>query len=288
MAGKPEKRSIDIQITNCSHTYTYPDGKSRRALSRVTFDARQGEYIAVIGANGAGKSTFVRHINGLLLPSAGSVTVGGEDTRKRDTLPGIRRKVAMIFQDPVDQIVGTTVWDDAAFGPENLGWDVSLIKRRVREALTELDLWELREREPHTLSQGQQQRLAIAGALVIGPRWLILDEAGAMLDPDGKRHLREIARDLHNRGMGIIAVTHDMNEAREAERLVVFHRGEIEADGRPEQVFSSPRLSAWGLEKPDVWSLAEEYGDLFPTLTQSSWSLQTVPELANLIAEELE
>jgi energy-coupling factor transport system ATP-binding protein len=238
-------------------TYAYPAAghhagtSEREALLNVSLEIHEGESVAVVGANGSGKSTLARHLNALLLPSRGQVRVAGRDTREVIHHPEIRRTVGMVFQRPDDQVVASVVEHDVAFGPENLGWPRERIRAQVRAALEAVGLWEERLRPPHMLSAGQMQRLAVAGVLAMRPSCIVFDEATAMLDPAGRRAVRELMRDLHQQGLTTISITHLMDEALEADRVIVLHRGEVAFDGTPATVFRrSEELRALGLDVP--------------------------------------
>ncbi len=238
-------------------TYTYPAGTGKPALTGVSLTVRQGEYIAIVGANGSGKSTLARHLNALLLPDTGEVWVNGWNTRDRAHIRDIRRTVGMVFQVPDNQIVATVVEDDVAFGPENLGVPDAELPARVAEALAAVGLAEHAHRASHLLSAGQKQRLAIAAALAMRPLCLVLDEATAMLDPSGKAELLRTVRQLHEAGTTIIAVTHSMSEALEADRVIVLADGRVAAEGTPAQVFADAEmLQRSGLEPPPVAQLS--------------------------------
>lgn len=233
-------------------SFSYPTaGASIPALRHVSLTIDCGETVAVLGANGSGKSTLARMANGLLLPDAGSVTVAGLDTADGAGIREIRQRVAMVMQHPDDQIVATTVEDDVAFGPENLGLARDEIRRRVDEALGAVGLTGLERREPHLLSGGQKQRLAIAGALAMEPHYLVLDEPTSMLDPEGRRDVAEIIARLGHSGRGILLVTHDLTEAARADRTVVLDRGEIVFSGSVHELMQrADLLGEWGLEVP--------------------------------------
>jgi energy-coupling factor transport system ATP-binding protein len=230
-------------------------------LQNIDLAIASGEYLAVIGANGSGKSTLARHLNGLLLPGSGQVIVNGCDTRDEASLSAIRQQVQMIFQEPDAQIIATVVEEDIAFGPENFGVPPDEINRRVEEALKLVDLWELRRRPPHMLSAGQKQRVAIAGALAVHPSTLVLDEATAMLDPHGRDGVLQLLEVLHQQGVTVITITHEMDEAARAERVVVLSEGQIVLQGTPQQVFSQDRvLAEVGLELPLITAVAKHLG----------------------------
>lgn len=239
-----------------SVTYRYP-GAKRDALDGVSFTVAPGECVALLGANGSGKSTAVRLANALLTPSAGVVTVDGRDTADSHETLEIRRSVGMVFQRPDDQIVATAVEDDVAFGPENLGLPRDEIRRRVDEALATVGLSGLERREPHLLSGGQKQRLAVAGAIALGPRYLVLDEPTSMLDPTGRAGLLQLISALRDAGTGILHVTHDLSSVAVCDRVVVLDAGTVVWSGGPAELLArGERLAEWGLEAPVATALA--------------------------------
>jgi energy-coupling factor transport system ATP-binding protein len=251
--------AIIIEVQGLHHTYGGPQGIE--ALRGIDLSIAEGEYVAVVGANGSGKSTLARHFNGLLLPTRGWVRVKGLDTANEVNLREIRQTVQMIFQQPDAQIVATIVEEDVAFGPENFGVAVSELKSRVQAALEQVDMWALRGRPPHMLSSGQKQRVAIAGALAVNPRVLVLDEATAMLDPLGRAAVLDLLRSLHDAGVTIITITHEMEEAAEAGRVIVLEHGKIAMDGAPREVFSRvEELRALDLDIPLPAELALRLG----------------------------
>ena len=256
-----------IRIEKLSHTYHPRGHEVVPALKAVDLAIAAGEYVAVIGSNGSGKTTLALHINAILLPTAGTVTVNGRSTADPEALEEIRGAVGMVFQSPDDQMVATVVEEDVAFGPENLGVEESELETRVREALRRVGMWEERLRPPHQLSEGQKQRVAIAGALAMRPRCLVLDEATSMLDPAGAAEVLEIAESLHRGGMTIITVTHRMEEAARAARVVVLHEGSVVLDGEPEAVFSHRRLREGHLRPPPVARLADRLRARLPRLS---------------------
>jgi len=246
-----------IEIHDLCYTYEQPGSAPIPALSAVSLTIAPAEFVAVVGANGSGKTTLARHLNALLVPNRGRVRVAGLDTADRACWPAIRSQVALVFQRPEDQIVATTVEDDVAFGPQNLGLPTDEIEGRVRWALDTVGLWDLRHRPPHLLSAGQQQRVAIAGALAMRPRCLVLDEATAMLDPVGRREVLELLGRLHAGGMTVILITHWMREAAQAGRVIALSKGQVAYDGPPRQLFADEgRLTALGLEPPPLTALA--------------------------------
>jgi len=231
------------------------------ALRGIDLQIYPGEYVAIIGANGSGKSTLARHLNALLLPSQGRVLAAGvptEDTVRRGEL---RRVVQMVFQQPDSQIVATTVEEDVAFGPENFGVPESEMPGHVQSALETVGMWDLRARPPHRLSAGQKQRVAIAGALALRPRALILDEATSMLDPAGRRAVVEVLRLFQKQGTTLVTITHEMEEAAEASRVVVLQRGQVVMDGDPHAIFGrAAELRSLGLDIPPLADLSTRLG----------------------------
>jgi energy-coupling factor transporter ATPase len=221
--------------------------------------------VAVIGANGSGKSTLLRHLNALLLPDGGDVWIDGCNTKEPEHRQTIRSICGMVFQVPDNQIVGTAVEEDVAFGPENLGLDRGEIERRVHSALRAAGLSALRQREAHQLSAGQKQRLALAGVLAMRPACLMLDEATSALDPAGRRGVLELVRTLHRKGMTILMATHDMDEATMAQRVVVLAEGRIAVQGSPRCVFGrADHLQKMGLGLPTATALAQAIAERVP------------------------
>ncbi|MGB9723497.1 MAG: energy-coupling factor transporter ATPase [Chloroflexia bacterium] len=239
--------------------FTYPSGGegAAPALDGIDLEIRPGEFVALIGPNGSGKTTLARHFNALLLPTSGDVWVRGMNTRNPAFRQEIRRTVAMVFQNPDHQFVATVVEEEVAFGPENLGLPEEELRRRVDWALEAVGLSALRHRSPQYLSGGQKQRLALAGALAMQPQCLVLDEATAMLDPAGRRALLEVVRELHGRGMTVIAITQNMEEVVQAERVIVMAGGRIVLQGPPRQVLAQEEvLYALGLDVPPMVRLS--------------------------------
>jgi energy-coupling factor transporter ATPase len=230
-----------------------------RALDGVTFTVAPGEEVAVVGANGSGKSTLARLANGILLPQSGTVTVDGLATGDATRIRELRELVGIVFQHPDDQIVATSVEDDVAFGPENLGLARDIIRGRVTDALAAVGLTGLEDREPHMLSGGQKQRLALAGALAMLPTYLVLDEPTSMLDPEGRAGVLGIVARLRTEGHGILHITHDLADVAEADRTVVLDTGRVVFDGSPADLFARPDLlGSCGLELPPAAVLAQE------------------------------
>ena len=237
-----------IQIQDIS--YTYPEAQTP-ALDGLTFDLYPGTFTAVLGANGCGKSTLAKHLNAILLPSGGRVLVRGMDTSVPENLIPIRRRVGMVFQNPDNQIVANVVEDDVAFAPENLGVDPEEIRHRVDGALRHVGMYEYRLHAPHLLSGGQKQRIAIAGVLAMQPEVLVLDEPTAMLDPRGRREVVDTVEALcRSDGITVVLITHHMDEAARADRVVLMDRGRIVMDGAPREIF--PQVEALQRLRLDV------------------------------------
>jgi len=232
------------------------------ALREVSLALEPGEIVAVLGANGSGKSTLVRMTNGLLGADSGSITVDGIDTRDQARTRDVRELVGVVFQHPDDQIVATSVEDDIAFGPENLGLPRDEIRRRVDQAIESVGLGGLERREPHLLSGGQKQRLAIAGALAMRPRYVVMDEPTSMLDPEGRSEVLALIGSLRAAGHGVLLVTHDLAEAALADHALVLSKGETVFEGRVEELFGATHdLPAWGLELPPIAVIARTLAD---------------------------
>jgi energy-coupling factor transport system ATP-binding protein len=229
-------------------------------LQGVNLTVRRGEFVAILGANGSGKSTLARHLNALLLPTEGRVLVDGLETKLEANLWPIRDRVGMVFQNPDNQIVAAVVEEDVAFGPENQGLPPEVIRQRVEEALAAVGMLAMRERAPHLLSGGQKQRVAIAGALAVRPTCLILDEPTAMLDPTGRAEVAEVVQRLRAElGMTVVWITHHMDEAVLADRVVVMAEGRVLLEGAPREVFQqTERLKQLRLTLPPAVAAAEE------------------------------
>ena len=250
--------------------FSYPaaEGVTPVVLDGVDLNIRSGSFVAVLGHNGSGKSTLAKHMNAILLPTGGTVYVDGIDTADEDRLLDIRRTVGMVFQNPDNQIVANVVEEDVAFAPENLGVPPEEIRRRVDDALKTVGMYEYREHAPHLLSGGQKQRVAIAGVLAMAPRCIVLDEPTAMLDPVGRREVMDTIKKLNRTaGVTVVLITHHMDEAAQADRLVVMSRGRVVADGTPKEVFSRVEaLKSVGLTVPETvelcWTLRRDGLDL--------------------------
>ena len=251
--------------------YTYPgveDTPGVPVFADLNLTIEEGSFVAVLGTNGCGKSTLAKHFNAILLPSGGKVSVCGIDTANEDRLIAIRRNVGMVFQNPDNQIVANVVEEDVAFGPENLGIASPEIRRRVDSALKQVDMYEYRTHAPHLLSGGQKQRIAIAGVIAMEPKCIVLDEPTAMLDPRGRREVIDtIGRLNREKGITVVLITHHMDEAAKAQRVVVLDKGKVAADGTPKEVFSQVELlHGIGLAAPETvelcWELNQEGYDL--------------------------
>lgn len=244
-------------------SYTDDNGRPLPVLRGVTVDIAKGEYVAVLGHNGSGKSTFAKLLNGILEPDSGELVVAGVDLADKelseDALYALRREVGMVFQNPDNQLVATIVEEDVAFGPENLGIPSAEIRARVDRALEAVGMSSFARHEPHRLSGGQKQRVAIAGILAMKPSLMILDEATAMLDPRGRKEVIETVERLNREeGITVITITHYMNEASRADRVIVIDDGKVLADGTPKEVFSNAEmLTAVGLDVPQCTALTQ-------------------------------
>lgn len=243
--------------------YTYPgveDTPGVAVFKDLNLTIENGSFVAILGSNGCGKSTLAKHFNAILLPTGGKVWVYGMDTADEEKLIQIRRSVGMVFQNPDNQIVANVVEEDVAFGPENLGVASPEIRRRVELALKQVGMYAYREHAPHLLSGGQKQRIAIAGVIAMEPKCIVLDEPTAMLDPKGCREVMETVLRLNReKGITVILITHHMDEAAQAGRVVVLHQGQIAADGTPKEVFSQvDLLHRLGLAAPDTVELCWE------------------------------
>ncbi len=279
---------MSIEVKNLSHIYMKGTLSEVSALSEISFCIQDGEFVGLIGATGSGKSTLIQHFNGLLKPSSGAVTVDGVDIwSKGVSLKRIRQKIGLVFQYPEQQVFEETVFEDIAFGPRNLGYSQEEVEVQVEEArkIVGLDR-ELLSRSPFELSGGQVRRVAIAGILATKPKVLVLDEPAAGLDPQGRKEILDNVKRLHETGMTVILVSHNMDDvARLCQRIMVLHKGKLVADGLPRSVFARGRfLESLGLKSPDVTVLMER-------LRNSGWNVRedvlTVEEAYSEIIREL-
>lgn len=254
-----------ISVDNAYFSYvTESEGKEVETpvLKGVSLEINRGEFVAVLGHNGSGKSTLAKLLNAINLPDKGSVTVDGMNTADEDNLLNIRKTVGMVFQNPDNQIVATVVEEDVAFALENIGVEPKEIRRRVDEALKKVGMYSYREHAPHKLSGGQKQRIAIAGVLAMKPECIVLDEPTAMLDPIGRREIMETVSELNDMGVTIVLITHYMDEAAKAKRVVVIDSGRLVMDGTPKKVFSQmEKLKELGLDVPQVTELTHALRD---------------------------
>lgn len=249
-----------IEIRNLVHEYKKEDGESTKALKGINLDIHKGEFVVIIGHNGSGKSTLAKHLNATLFPSEGHVIVNGFDTSCPENLWNIRQSAGMVFQNPDNQLVATIVEDDVAFGPENLGIPSKEIRARVDKSLKSVNMEKYATHGPHLLSGGQKQRIAIAGIIAMKPECIILDEPTAMLDPSGRKEVIETVKKLNKEeGITIVHITHYMDEAVDADRIIVMEAGEIILGGTPKEVFSRvEKLKEVGLDVPQVTEIAYE------------------------------
>jgi energy-coupling factor transport system ATP-binding protein len=250
-----------VECKDLVYKYAGNEGEPGKiAVDGVNLAVRKGEFLVVLGRNGSGKSTLAKHVNALLLPSGGKMYVDGLDTSDAKDLWNIRNKAGMVFQNPDNQIVATIVEEDVAFGPENLGVEPSEIRRRVDDSLKKVDMFDYRRHAPHLLSGGQKQRIAIAGILAMRPECIVFDEPTAMLDPSGRKEVMRTIKDINkNFGITIILITHFMEEAAQADRIIVMDQGSIILEGTPREIFSQvPVMKRIGLDVPQVTELAYE------------------------------
>lgn len=245
-----------IELKGVSYSYPIREGYNLKALKNLSLSIDKGEFVALVGMNGSGKSTLAKLLNGLFTPTEGEVLIDGLSTSDEANTFEIRKRAGMVFQNPDNQTVATIIEDDVAFGPENIGLARDEIIKRVDEALCAVGMSEFRKRTASKLSGGQKQRVAIAGVLAMRPSILILDESTSMLDPSGRREVMDVARKLNAEGITVINITHNMDEASLANRIVVLRKGRLAMDGTPKEVFASGQLEACGLTLPPVTQLA--------------------------------
>ena len=244
-------------------TYKYENNEDKTfnlALDDININVPKGEFLVILGRNGSGKSTLAKHINALMIPTSGNVIVDGLDTSNYDNVWNIRNKAGMVFQKPDNQLVATIVEEDVAFGPENLGVDPTEIRKRVADSLKKVDMYAYRKHAPHLLSGGQKQRVAIAGTLAMNPECIIFDESTAMLDPFGRSEVINTIENLNNNSnMTIILITHYMEEAIGADRIIVMDKGKVIKQGSPKEVFKEVEtMKEIGLDVPQMTELAYE------------------------------
>ncbi|WP_250672906.1 energy-coupling factor transporter ATPase [Paraclostridium ghonii] len=247
-----------VSVEDISFEYITEDTKFK-AIDKLSLHVKQGEFVVVIGHNGSGKSTLSKNLNAILMPTSGSIYINGLNTKEEDKLWDIRQTAGMVFQNPDNQIVATIVEEDVAFGPENLGIDPPEIRKRVEESLKSVGMYEMRDRQPHLLSGGQKQRVAIAGIIAMKPKCIIFDEATAMLDPSGRKEVMKTIKRLNKEeNISIMHITHFMEEAVDADRVVVMEKGRKVLEGTPKEVFSQvERLKNIGLDVPYMTELSK-------------------------------
>lgn len=251
-----------IKCNNVSFKYraNEEEEEEKYAVNDVSFEVEKGEFLVILGHNGSGKSTIAKHMNAILLPSEGTVIIDGLDTTKEENLWEIRAKAGMVFQNPDNQLVATIVEEDVAFGPENLGVEPAEIRKRVDDSLKKVGMYEYRRHAPHLLSGGQKQRIAIAGILAMKPECIIFDEPTAMLDPSGRKEVLNHIKEVNKKyGITIILITHYMDEAAQADRVIVMDEGKTILEGTPRDVFANvEKMKNLGLDVPQVTELAYE------------------------------
>lgn len=248
-----------VEVNNISFEYITEESKFK-AIDRLSLNVSQGEFLVIIGHNGSGKSTLSKNLNAILLPSEGDIIIDGINTKDEENVWNIRQTAGMVFQNPDNQIVATVVEEDVAFGPENLGLESKEIRKRVDESLKSVGIYELRDRQPHLLSGGQKQRVAIAGIIAMKPKCIIFDEATAMLDPSGRKEVMNTIKRLNKKeNITTIHITHFMEEAVDADRVVVMEKGRKILEGTPKEVFSNiDKLKEIGLDVPCMTELSSE------------------------------
>lgn len=247
-----------IRIENLTFEYTQGEEEAPvRAINEISLEIDRGSFTAIIGKNGSGKSTLAKNLNGLLLPSGGTIYVKNWDTRDDDHIWDVRQTAGMVFQNPDNQLVSSIVEDDVAFGPENLGIEPQEIRKRVDKALDSVNMGKYKKKAPHLLSGGQKQRIAIAGVVAMKPECIIFDEPTAMLDPKGRDEIMQIIKELHEEGITVILITHFMDEAVRADRVIIMNEGSVLLDGTPTEVFSQGEtIKAANLDVPLAVELA--------------------------------
>ena len=261
-----------------------------RALDGLTLDIEEGSFVAVLGHNGSGKSTFAKQVNGILVPTDGTVLISGMDTRDESHIWDIRRTAGMVFQNPDNQIIGNTVEEDVGFGPENLGVPTEEIWKRVDESLEAVGMTAYRLKSPNKLSGGQKQRVSIAGVMAMKPKCIILDEPTAMLDPNGRKDVIRTVHELNRReNITVLLITHYMEEAVDADRIVVMDEGKVVMDGTPREIFSRVKeLKQYSLDVPQVTELADELAEAGLPITRGVLTMdELLSELVPYMKEHM-
>ena len=277
-----------IKAENLTFEYTKTDDTGfttgTTALDSVSFAVEKGSFTAIIGQNGSGKSTLAKNMNALLVPTSGKIYVDGMDTSAPENIWNVRQRVAMVFQNPDNQIVSAIVEDDVAFGPENLGIDPEEIRRRVDDALDSVEMGEYKKKAPHMLSGGQKQRIAIAGAVAMEPECIVFDEPTAMLDPRGRQDVIDIIKTLNGKGITTVLITHFMEEAAQADHIIVMDKGVIKMEGSPREIFRrAEELKELSLGVPAPVELAMELRNRGMDLPQD---ILTTEELREALANK--
>lgn len=285
MDERIEQQNVVIDLNNVSYYYkTYNDDDTvgtQIGVENVTLQIRNGSFVALVGHNGCGKSTLAKLLNGLLTPKHGKVLVNGMDTADKNSIFQIRKTVGMVFQNPDNQMVASIVEEDVAFGPENLGVPQAEIAERVYGALEQVGMSEYAKRSPHKLSGGQKQRIAIAGALALRPEVLVLDESTAMLDPQGRKEVLNVAHELNKQGMTVVLITHFMEEVLDCDTVVVMSGGHIVSQGSPMEIFANSQLlNSVGLQAPRTVELAQK-------LHKAGFNIQAEITDAKLLGEKI-
>ncbi len=276
---------MSISLQESAFSYLLPNSREIKALSPITLAIEPGEFLAIVGANGSGKSTLAKLMNGLLIPTTGTVEIDGRDTGDPANTLFARRTVGLVFQNPDNQLVATIVEDDVAFGPENLGLPPDQIRDRVDESLKAVDMLEHKNEDPHNLSAGQRQKVAVAGILAMKPKYLVMDEPTSMLDPLGRSEILKTLKDLRSSiSIGIVYITHIIEEAAEADRVLVLSGGKVQACGPPHKILSDEGLmerASLYLTRPNILakSLSEKGVPVSPTLLTVE---EVVKELCSL------
>ncbi|MFC1862412.1 energy-coupling factor transporter ATPase [Thermodesulfobacteriota bacterium] len=271
-----------IKVKNLNYYY---DTQESPVLRNISFEFNKGEHIVIIGPNGCGKTTFIRHFNGLLAPTSGDVWVGENNTKDTRALRDIRQKVGMVFQNPDNQIVGMSVEEDVAFGPGNLGLPPEEIRKRVKDSLSLVGMTDYMKKAPHTLSNGEKQLIAIAGVLAMKPECIVLDEPTSYLDPSGRKKVANFIKGLNKDGITVIHVTHNMDEVVGADMIIVMDKGQILKHGKPAEIFAHPRwLKELGLEIPIITELIWRLREMGADISSDIMTIDTAcAELASLL-----
>lgn len=285
--------TVMFEVNHVSFAHQNPGSLPHRALREISFQVHEGDYISIVGANGSGKSTLARHLSGLLIPQQGLILVGGKNTRDKNNLNSIHQLVGMVFQHPQEQMIASTIEEDVAFGPENLGLSTPEIQDRVKKALIAVEMWDQRTRSPQHLSAGQMQRVALAGILAMQPKCVIFDETTAMLDPAGRNEVLESINQLRKQGITIISISHFMEEACLADRILALSKGKLLFDGTPKDLFTNlPLVKSLNLNQPRIYAFANQLSkwisNLHNPITLEDFEQQLIPLQSPIHFRELE